>query len=61
MWAHKRYEPAPRLTASEGAIAAYRKWTRQFVRSPRAITFVDAQKAQLRVDLGLPDDAPLAW
>lgn len=61
VWAHKRYEPAPRLTSSEGAIGVYRKWVRQFIKSPRAISFEEAQKAQLRIDLGLPDDSTLSW
>ena len=61
VWAHKRYEPTPRLTSSEAPIAAYRKWTRQFYASPRAVTFEAAQKAQLRIDLGLPEDETLSW
>ena len=61
VWSHKRYEPAPRLTASEGSIATYRRWVRQFIKSPRAISFEEAVKAQLRLDLGLPDDSTLAW
>jgi hypothetical protein len=61
VWAHKRYVAQPRLTASEGAIAVYRRWVRQFIKSPQAISFADAQKAQLRLDLGLPEDTPLSW
>jgi len=62
VWAHKRYEPLPRLTSSEGAIRVYRQWVKQFIRSPNAISFEEAQRAQLRVDLGLADDdALLGW
>jgi len=61
VWAHKRYEPAPRLTASEGSVAVYRKWVRKFYKSPNAISFEEAAKAQLKVDLGLPDDSTMSW
>ena len=61
VWAHKRFEPAPRLTASEASIKSYRNWVKQFYSSPRAITFEAARRQQLRVDLGLADDDALAW
>jgi len=61
VWAHKRYEPAPRLTSSESAIKIYRNWVKQFIKSPHAISFEDAQKKQLKIDLGLPDDCSLNW
>jgi nitrite reductase/ring-hydroxylating ferredoxin subunit len=61
VWAHKRYEPAPRLTASEASVKAYRSWVRQFYASPRAVTFAAAQREQLRLELGLADDDPLSW
>jgi phenylpropionate dioxygenase-like ring-hydroxylating dioxygenase large terminal subunit len=61
VWAHKRYEPAPRLTASEASVKAFRAWARQFHASPRAVTFAAAKRAQLRVELGLADDDPLSW
>jgi cholesterol 7-dehydrogenase len=61
VWAHKRYEPAPRLTASESSVKSYRGWVRQFYASPKAITFEQARRAQVKLDLGLPDDCPLDW
>ena len=60
VWAHKRYEPAPRLTASEASVKTYRGWVKQFYASPKAISFERAQRACLKVELGLPDDA-LEW
>lgn len=61
VWAHKRYEPAPRLTASESSVKSYRGWVKQFYSSPKAITFEQARRAQVKLDLGLPDDCPLDW
>ncbi len=62
MWTHKRYEPAPRLTAKESSVKLYRDWTRQFyTRTPGAISFNDAQRAQARLELGLSDTDALAW
>jgi cholesterol 7-desaturase len=61
VWAHKRYEPAPRLTSSESAIKIYRGWVKQFIKSPNAITFEEAQKKQLKIELGLPDDSTMNW
>ena len=66
VWAHKRYEPAPRLTAREASVKVYREWSRQFYNhTPGAISFEDAQRAQLRLELGLPDAgsaaAALEW
>ena len=57
VWAHKRYEPTPRLTASEGPVRAFRTWARQFYRDPRSVSFEAAQRAHLRKTLGYPDDA----
>ena len=61
VWAHKRYEPAPRLTASEASVKTYRTWVKQFYASPQAISFEQARRLQLRLDLGMPDDSPLDW
>ena len=61
VWAHKTYQPAPRLTASEGSVRTFRTWAKQFYAHPRAVTFEAARRAQLRVELGLADDSPLSW
>ncbi len=59
MWAHKRFEPAPRLGAEEGAVKLYRGWVRQFMNN--GVTFGEAQRAWLRKELGLEDSEPMAW
>ena len=59
VWAHKRFEAAPRLTAEEGAVKTYRGWVKQFMGD--GITFGEAQRAWLRKELGLEDTEALAW
>jgi hypothetical protein len=59
VWAHKRFEPAPRLSAEEGAVKVYRGWVRQFMAG--GVTFGEAQRAWLRKELGLEDSEAMAW
>jgi cholesterol 7-dehydrogenase len=61
VWAHKRYEPAPRLTPKDAAVGVFRRWARQFSRDPRAITFADAMKAHVAHELGFAQDHVLDW
>jgi hypothetical protein len=59
VWAHKRYEPAPRLSMEEGAVKLYRGWVKQFMAG--GVTFAEAQRAWLRKELGLEDSEAMAW
>jgi len=52
VWAHKRYEAAPRWTRKEASIGEYRRWARQFYRDPAAITFADAKRAEAELEGG---------
>jgi nitrite reductase/ring-hydroxylating ferredoxin subunit len=62
VWAHKRYEPRPLLTAKDAPVATFRRWTKQFYRDPKAITFEQAQRAHVAHVMGLDSmKAALDW
>jgi cholesterol 7-dehydrogenase len=61
VWAHKRYEATPALTASESSVKAYRGWVKQFHAHPKALTFAEARRAQMKIDLGLAEESELQW
>ena len=39
VWAHKRYEAAPRWTAKDASVVAYRRWVKQVRRAATTMTF----------------------
>lgn len=55
------------LAQREASVKMFRSWSRQFyTHTPGAISFEDAQRAQSRLELGLPDpsngaDSGLDW
>ena len=59
IWEHKRFEPAPRLTAMDGKVKLYRQWCKQFTRD--GISFNEAQIKHVKKELGLPDEGLISW
>ena len=61
VWAHKRYEPKPKLTLRDAAVGEFRRWAKQFYRDARAISFADAMRAHTGKVLGYAQDGLLEW